>query len=307
MKLRYTLVALCAVALVGVSAADAARLGGGRSFGAQRPSIATPRVAPPAAAPSNNLSGPAADPVMPRTPATAAAPSAAARAAGPATAASTGSRWMAPLAGIAAGIGLAALMSHFGMSAQFSGLLTLLLLVAGVVLLARLFMARRMAGAGAAIAPSPPAISDSAFEPRFGGASPVAAAPAQPAHWPPGFDAERFARQALAQFRAVQKAYDNGDTAALADVMTPELYTETVRELRERGLHVPSQFDTLDADVIDVSTEADLYWVSVRFHGMSREDGAPTAQRFDEIWNLSKPVDGSSGWLVAGIQQSVAA
>lgn len=304
MKFRYTLIALCAFALVGVSAADAARLGGGRSFGAQRPSINTQRVAPPAGAPSSSPSGPAADPVMPRNPASAAAPAAAARAA---PAASTGSRWMAPLAGIAAGIGLAALMSHFGVSAQFSGLLTLLLMVAGIVLLARLFMARRMAGAGGAMPSSQPAPADSAFEPRFGGASPIAAAPAQPAHWPPGFDGERFARQALAQFRAVQKAYDNGDTAALADVMTPELYTETVRELRERGLHVPSQFDTLDADVVDVSTEADLYWVSVRFHGMSRENGAPAAQPFDEIWNLSKPVDGSSGWLVAGIQQSVAA
>ena len=24
---------------------------------------------------------------------------------------------------------------------------------------------------------------------------------------------------------------------------------------------------------------------------------------FDEMWNLVKPVDGSSGWLLAGIQQ----
>ncbi|MEO8974652.1 MAG: Tim44-like domain-containing protein, partial [Casimicrobiaceae bacterium] len=111
--------------------------------------------------------------------------------------------------------------------------------------------------------------------------------------------------QALQQFRAVQRAYDNGDTAALADVMTPELYTETVSELRSRGLHVATVFDTLDADVLDVTTEADLYWVSVRFHGMSREDGASAAQAFDEAWNLCKPVDGSSGWLVAGIQQSV--
>jgi len=26
-------------------------------------------------------------------------------------------------------------------------------------------------------------------------------------------------------------------------------------------------------------------------------------KEFDEIWNLSKPVDGSTGWLLAGIQQ----
>ena len=28
-----------------------------------------------------------------------------------------------------------------------------------------------------------------------------------------------------------------------------------------------------------------------------------TAAPFEEIWNLQKPADGSSGWLLAGIQQ----
>ena len=313
MKFAYGLAAIGAIALVSVSVADAARFGGGRSFGAQRPSISTPRVAPsapPAAAtPSNNFSGPAANPVMPRAPgASTAAPAAAARAAAPA--ASGASRWLGPLAGIATGIGLAALLSHFGMSPSFSGILLVLLLVVGGFVVARMLLTRRMAMAGGQPIPLSPRgdaapAPASAFEPRFGGAAPVAAT--TPAHWPDGFDADRFARQALQQFRAVQRAYDNGDTAALADVMTPELYTEAVKDLRARGVHVPSQFDTLHAEVLDVATEADLYWVSVRFHGTAREDGAPTAQPFDEVWNLSKPVDGSSGWLVAGIQQSVAA
>jgi predicted lipid-binding transport protein (Tim44 family) len=313
MKFAYGLAAIGAIALVSVSVADAARFGGGRSFGAQRPSISAPRVAPstpPAtAAPSNNFSGPAANPVMPRAPgASTAAPAAAARAAAPA--ATGASRWLGPLAGIATGIGLAALLSHFGMSPSFSGLLLVLLLVVGGFVVARMLLTRRMAMAGGQPIPLSPRggaapAPASAFEPRFGGAAPVAAT--TPAHWPDGFDADRFARQALQQFRAVQRAYDNGDTAALADVMTPELYTEAVKDLRARGVHVPSQFDTLHAEVLDVATEADLYWVSVRFHGTAREDGAPTAQPFDEVWNLSKPVDGSSGWLVAGIQQSVAA
>lgn len=306
MKLKLALAALGAVALLGTSIADAARFGGGRSFGAQRPSINAPRVAPPATgAPSGNFAGPAANPVMPRAPGAAAAPAAAARAPG---AAPTGSRWLGPLAGIATGIGLAALLSHFGMSPSFSGLLLMLLVVVGGIFVARMLLMRRFAMAGGTPAPARAAADSAArtaFEPRFGGAK-QAAAPA-PANWPAGFDADRFARQALQQFRAVQRAYDNGDTAALADVMTPELYTEAVRDLRSRGVHVPSQFDVLNAEVLDVSTEAELYWVSVRFHGMVREDGASGAKAFDEVWNLSKPVDGSSGWLVAGIQQSVAA
>jgi predicted lipid-binding transport protein (Tim44 family) len=306
MKFGYGLAALGAALLLATAPADAARFGGGRSFGAQRPSISTPRVAPPAAStPSNNFAGPAANPVMPRTPATAAAPAAAAPAAAAARAPG-GSRWLAPLAGVAAGLGLAALMSHFGMSPSFSGLLLVVLLVVGGLVVARLLMARRAAVPGGGSVPVPPREDEraSAFEPRFGGGAQPSP---NPAHWPAGFDAERFARQSLQQFRAVQRAYDNGDTAALADVMTPELYTEAVKDLRARGVHVPTQFDTLEAEVLDVTTEADLYWVSVRFHGMSREDGASSPQAFDEVWNLSKPVDGSSGWLVAGIQQSIAA
>jgi predicted lipid-binding transport protein (Tim44 family) len=307
MNHRSLLVAFCAAALCAATAADAARMGGGRSFGTQRPSVSTPHATP---APSGNLSGPAADPVMPRTAAPAAAAPATARAAPGATPPAGGSRWLGPIAGIAAGIGLAALMSHFGVSSGFADILLLALFAFGAVMLVRLFMAHRFAAAGGDAIAAPPAPSapepdaGDRFEPRFGGATQVRPVPP---HWPPGFDAERFARQALQQFRAVQRAYDNGDTAALADVMTPELYTETVKDLRSRGVHVPTAFDALESEVVDVSTEADLYWVSVRFKGLAREDGAAVAQPFDEVWNLSKPVDGSSGWLVAGIQQSVPA
>jgi predicted lipid-binding transport protein (Tim44 family) len=310
MNHRFLLVAICAAALCAATAVDAARMGGGRSFGTQRPSVSAPHATPPAATtPSGNVSGPAADPVMPRTAAPPAAP-ATARAAPGATPPAGASRWLGPLAGIAAGIGIAALLSHFGVSGGFADVLLLALFAFGAVMLARLFMARRFAAAGSDALAAPRAPGDGEpnagdrFEPRFGGASQVKAVPP---HWPPGFDAERFARQAMQQFRAVQRAYDNGDTAALADVMTPELYTETVKDLRSRGVHVPTAFDSLESEVVDVSTEADLYWVSVRFKGLAREDGAAVAQPFDEVWNLSKPVDGSSGWLVAGIQQSVPA
>ena len=47
-----------------------------------------------------------------------------------------------------------------------------------------------------------------------------------------------------------------------------------------------------------------MHWASVRFTGLTREDGAPQPTPLDEVWNLSKPVDGSSGWLLAGIRQT---
>jgi len=44
---------------------------------------------------------------------------------------------------------------------------------------------------------------------------------------------------------------------------------------------------------------------SVQFSGMIREQADAPAEPFTEIWKLSKPVQGSGGWVLAGIQQLV--
>jgi predicted lipid-binding transport protein (Tim44 family) len=296
--LALAFVVLAATALSGVDTAEAARLGGGRSFGAQRQAIPPPVRSPNVA------------PATPSAPAQAIAPKAAPTATG-------ASRWLGPLAGLAAGIGLAALLSHFGLSEGFASILMLALLVVGGLFLIRMFMGRRdaaraplqYAGAGAgsgssgSAAPLPSAAPDrsNAFEPVFGGA---AAAPAQTTQFPAGFDPAPFAAQATLQFRKLQAAYDAGDRKALADVLTPEMYTEIVKEIAERGAHAPTEVASLEATVLDVSTEGDNHWASVHFQGMLREDGAVLPKPFDEIWNLVKPVDGRSGWLLAGIRQT---
>jgi len=58
-----------------------------------------------------------------------------------------------------------------------------------------------------------------------------------------------------------------------------------------------------DAQVLDAATEADAQVVSVRFHGLIREDTDGVAMPFDEVWHLVKPADGSREWAIAGIQQ----
>jgi len=150
--LVFALAAFASLAIVHVDIADAARMGGGRSLGMQRSiTPSAPRTAPSTpAAPSagNSFNGPAANPVMPARPganATSPAASAAAPAAGAAAgaAASRSSRWLGPIAGLAAGLGLAALFSHFGLSEGLGSLLLIGLLVVGAVALLRLFMARR--------------------------------------------------------------------------------------------------------------------------------------------------------------------
>jgi predicted lipid-binding transport protein (Tim44 family) len=298
--LILALAVIAATAMVATDTVEAKRLGGGRSLGAQRQ--ATP---PPANTPN-------VAPGSPVAPAQAMAPKAAA------PAASGASRWLGPLAGLAAGIGLAALLSHFGLSEGFASILMLALLVFGGIFLIRMFLGRResarkpmqYAGAGAGAAPGgvvsqlPPLsrVGANRFEPVFGGAA-VATEPSMAGRFPPGFDPAPFVQQATLQFRKLQAAYDSGDRKALADVLTPEMYAEIGKEIAERGTHTPTEVAALEATVLEVTTEGDRHWASVHFTGMLREDGTVLPKPFDEIWNLVKPVDGKTGWLLAGIRQ----
>ena len=201
---RFLILALAAIAALSVVATDsveAARLGGGRSLGAQRQ--ATP---PPANTPNVAPSSPVA-------PAQALPPKAA-------PAASGASRWLGPLAGLAAGIGLAALLSHFGLSEGFASILMLALLVFAGIFLIRMFLARRAvapapmqyAGAGAApggsAAQFPQATPDNMnrFEPAFGGNAASMEAPTT-GKFPPGFDPVPFVQQATLQFKKLQAAW----------------------------------------------------------------------------------------------------
>lgn len=294
------LAALATFALVYADFADAARMGGGRSFGMQR------SIVPKAAPSTGAITGPAARPVMPATPgAQAARP-----APGVAAPAGTGprtSRWLGPIAGIAAGLGLAALLSHFGLSPDLGGLLLIGLIAVVAIALVRALAARR-AGSSPWRYEQPPAAARDPFA-----NSPVPAidtawgtpidATATASPYPPGFEPGPFVAQAKQQFRRLQAAYDRGDRALLSDVTTPQMQAEIARELEARGPHIPTDVVTLDAEVVEVVQEGDRFVASVRFHGTLREDGSATPQPFEELWHLVKPVDGSSGWLLAGIQQ----
>jgi predicted lipid-binding transport protein (Tim44 family) len=316
--IALAIAAVTAVAVLGADVADAKRLGGGRSLGTQRQSIApAPAPAPSATTPS----GAASNPVMPASPATAAA--ARPGTPGAAAAPSGASRWLGPIAGIAAGLGLAALLSHFGLSESFASFLLLGLIVIAGIAVVRMLMSRKTAtqpmarygntigGVSGAYAGAqrfqpaneitpPGAASSSRIEPTWGGINTAPGA----RRLPPGFDPAPFLEQAKLQFRRLQEANDKGDRDALANVTTPAMYRDIVRELDQREAHVPTDIVALDAEVIDVTQEGSTYVASIRFKGMLREDGAADAAPFVEIWNLEKPVNGSTGWLLAGIQQT---
>jgi len=292
---------------------EAKRLGSGRASGMQRQMPAKQADAsPPAqnAAPNNAAA----------TPNQAAKPAQANAAAQ--TAAQPAKRsWMGPIAGLAAGLGLAALASHFGFGEELANFMMIALL-AVVAMVAIGWIMRRMrgaqpagpqlAGAGAPFpsAPQPgaQAASTMAREAQgvFGGASSAsgsAAAPSgpQPVR-PEGFDADGFTRIAKMIFIRLQAANDEANLDDLRKFTTPELFASLRLDLQERG-QASQQTDVmqLDAELVDTAQENGQWVASVRFSGLIREEVGQGAEPFNELWHLVKPLDGSREWAIAGI------
>ena len=267
--------ALACGALLATTNAEAKRLGASRSIGAQR-SIATP----PASAPARPAQAtPAGQAQTAPAPAQAAPPS----------------RWLPLLGGLALGGMLGALFGGGGLG----GLLLVMLLAIAAVAAFRVFAAR---------APSP------AFEPTRPAAMPGESGLAEPsaaprieraqAGIPAGFDTAAFLRSAKLNFVRLQLANDGGKLDEIREFTTQDMYDTLRRDIVERA-DGGQQTDvvSLDADLLELATEEDRHWASVRFSGTVREAPGAPAEGFEEVWNLVKPADGSTGWLLAGIQQ----
>jgi predicted lipid-binding transport protein (Tim44 family) len=249
------------------SDADARRLGGGRSVGAQR--SVTP---PPAAAP--------AKPAQPQQAAPQQQPS----------------RWGA-LGGILGGLALGGLLGYLFGGSGVLGFLLLAALAVAIVLAIRALAARRQerprpvqfAGLGdqtvAAPPPSQPASVSATPSPRV----------------PAGFDSAGFLRAAKTNFIKLQLANDAGRLDEIREFTTREMFEELRRDLPPGAQQ--TDVVALKADLLELASDRGEHWAAVRFSGMVRETPDTEAVGFEEVWNLVKPADGSSGWLLAGIQQ----
>jgi predicted lipid-binding transport protein (Tim44 family) len=266
--------------------AEAKRLGGGKPIGTQRQALPDKPATPPTAAPAQQ-----------------AAPAAAAGAAG-AAAKSGMSRWLGPIAGIAAALGLAWLLG------DQLGSFVMMLLIGLAVAFAVMFLIRRFAkprpaaaprgiqyaavGNETVAAPPPSQTTGGATVPTFGSQF----TPRIPA----SFNVEGFVREAKRSFLALQSANDRGDADSIREFVTDEMYQHLKRDIEERGDSGQStEVPTLNADLLEVVTEGAVHWASLRFSGLIRETRGAAPQPFEEVWNLQK--SGDSGWLLAGIQQ----
>jgi len=301
--------------------ADAARrLGGGGSVGKQSGNVTQRSTAPTPAAPQNATApatqpSPVTAPVAPRRP------------------------WGAMLGGLAAGLGLAWLAHTLGFGEAFGQfMLVALVVLVAMTAIGWLMRSRRGAtsagyalqGAGApadiAVAPrqySPDKVgndasarpwerSSMAFEagkyPQGGGVQVGSAlAPAQTWGIPAGFDEEGFVAAAKRNFVTLQEAWDKSDIGTLRSMMTDEMLGEIRSQLAERESHRDGQPNRtevvmIEAKLLGIEDLGEDYMASVEFSGMIREEPSAGPSPFREVWNMTKPKSGASGWLVAGVQ-----
>jgi len=325
MKL-WNLALVAALALTGVHAEAAKRLGGGGSLGKQSNNVTQRQAAPaPAPAPAQGA---------------AAAPSAN-KPAAPAAAQPAKRPWGAMLGGLAAGLGLAWLASALGLGEGLANLMTILLLAGLVFMAVAWFMRRRSAGPvantrggwamqGAGNVPfsasqpyNPKNVgNDASARPwernttafdasapvQQRGASMIGSALAGEQNWgvPAGFDTVGFLKAAKTNFINLQAAWDKSDIGTLRSMMTDEMTAEIKGQLAEREKQTGASTNLtevvmLDAHLLGIEELEAEYMASVEFSGMIREEAGMSPNPFREVWNMTKPKSGG-GWLVAGVQ-----
>lgn len=309
--MKYLLSLLALVFTLGLStvamdAEAAKRMGAGKSVGTQRQ--ATPDKAPAAA-----------------TPSVAAAPAAGA-------AAASSRSWMGPVAGLAAGLGIAALASHLGFGDELASMVMMGLLAAAVMVAIGFFMRKRAAAQQTATAApgglqyahvgtgtahqasrslsdaptykvSMPAAGVSAIGTGIG--ADIGAGRPSDSRIPADFDTADFERHARTHFVRLQAAHDAADLDDIREFTTPEMLSELNLDMAARGTtHQKTDVVSLHAEVIEVDDDADRNLVSVRFTGVMRDGTGDPDESFDEIWHWVKSRQDSRGWVLSGIQQA---
>jgi predicted lipid-binding transport protein (Tim44 family) len=242
------------------------------------------------------------------------------------------------LGGLAAGLGLAWLAHSLGFGAEFGQFLMFGLLALVIMMLVGMFMRRRAAPTHENNSPyafeganrtgdiqtptqynpknvgndasARPNDTDPAYQPvtpRSGAIIGSALTGDQTWGVPAGFDTQGFVTAAKQNFMLLQSAWDAADIPTLRTMMTDTMVEEIKAQLAERETTAsgqPNQTDVvmLEAKMLGIEELPTHYMASVEFSGLIREEPSSGPTPFREVWNMSKPKDGSMGWLVAGVQ-----
>lgn len=298
--------------------AEAARVGGGKSFGKQSGNVTQRQASPAQAAPK--------------------APPAAGAAAAPKK------PWGAMLGGLAAGLGLAWLASSLGFGEGMAQFMMFALLALVIMMAFAWYKRSRQGGQSQNAAKSPFAFqgatpastaqSPASYRPENVGndasarpwersntafdslkTAPAAAGSmigsgligSQSWGIPAGFDVDGFLKAAKVNFVSLQAAWDKSDISALRIMMTDTMLKEIQAQLADRETHTGGPVNLtdvvmIDAQLLGIEDTGDEYMASVEFSGMIREEPSAGPSPFREVWNMTKSKTGNGGWLVAGVQ-----
>ncbi|RRU76808.1 hypothetical protein EGJ05_05305 [Stutzerimonas xanthomarina] len=270
--------ALC-ISLTFALDAHAKRFGGGKSFGSA-PSH-QPRQAPQQTQAAPNQAGR-------QTPA----------------AASGASRWLGPLAGLAAG----GLLASMFMGDGFEGIQFMDILIFGLIafLLFR-FLAARRRQQQPAMAGHAPMQRDMPQQPAtsiFGGsAAPVAAAPVINA--PAWFNEQSFVAAAREHFLSLQQHWDANEMDKISEFVTPQLLGFLKQERAEIGDAYQSTYiDDLQIQLDGVDDDAEKTTATLTFTGTAKTSRFDQGEPFSESWRMERAQGENQPWLVAGIRQN---
>lgn len=327
-----TILAVSAFSMV--ADAFARPLGGKRSVGRQ--SQAVRQMPAPAPAPTPNLQRQTPNQAAP-------AAAAGATGAAAAAATKRPSMWKGILGGALLGLGLGALLSHLGIGGALASAISTILMIAllglAIMFIVRMFRRKdtvanpSAASAGAGFGGFKPQPAGAVATPEIGsglrqqptayqgntggvaldknagfGNSGFGNNASAPAHqqWgvPSDFDSESFLRHAKSSFIRMQAAWDRGDTNDLREFTSPEVFAELKMQIQERNGEADfTDVVSIDAQLLGIEKTATDYLASVQFNGMIRNAPNAPAEPYVEVWNMSKPLAGSGGWVLAGIQQ----
>ncbi len=278
---RFLSIALvCCLGLTISLDASARRMGGGKTFGSAPTHQTRQAEAPKAAQPS-------------------AAPGAAAAAR---PAASGASRWLGPLAGLAAG----GLLASMFMGDGFQGMQIFDFLIIGLIafVIFRFIAARRAqqqgqpAGAGAPFQRQMPQGQSPIFGSSGGAARPVINAPS----W---FNEQRFLEAGREHFLALQQHWDAAEMDKIGEFVTPQMLSFLKEERASMGDGFQSTYiDDLDVQLDGIDELADKTVATLTFRGVVKTSRFDQGEPFSESWRMERGNGDNQPWLVAGIRQN---
>lgn len=217
-------------------------------------------------------------------------------------AASGASRWLGPLAGLAAG----GLLASMFMGDGFEGLQIMDMLIFGLIafVLFRFISARRRQQQPA-VAGHAPMQREMPAQPSIFGGSSAAVATAPVIDAPAWFNEQSFVGAAREHFLSLQQHWDANEMDKIAEFVTPQLLEFLKRERAEIGDAYQSTYvDDLQIQLDGVDDQADKTIATLTFVGVSKNSRFDQGEPFSESWRMERAQGENQPWLVAGIRQN---